>query len=93
MELYAKFHNRGFVIVSVSIDEDREKFEKALKNAGFTWRQVFDGQATKSPLVELFNARGVPISYLVGPDGKLAAKIVNGNQLQQQVTKLMENGR
>ena len=43
--------------------------------------------------MELFNARGVPISYLIGPDGKLAAKIVNGNQLQQQVTKLMENGR
>jgi hypothetical protein len=58
-----------------------------------TWGQVFDGQGTKGPLVELFNARGVPISYLIGADGKIAAKIVNGKQLQQQVTKLMENGR
>ena len=64
-----------------------------MNKAGFTWRQVFDGQGTKGPLVELFNARGVPISYLVAADGKIAAKMVNGKQLQEQVTKLMERGR
>jgi len=64
-----------------------------VKKAGFTWRQVFDGQGTKGPLVDLFNARGVPISYLIGADGKIAAKMVNGKQLEEQVDKLMEGGR
>jgi hypothetical protein len=64
-----------------------------VKNAGFTWRQVFDGQGTNGPLVKVFNARGVPISYLIGADGKIAAKIVNGKQLQEQIIRLTENGR
>jgi hypothetical protein len=64
-----------------------------VKKAGFTWRQVFDGQGTKSPLVDLFNARAVPISYLIGADRKIAAKMVNGRQLEEQVNKLMVGGR
>jgi len=85
-----KFHDRGFVIVSVSIDEDRDKFERAVKNAAFPWGQVFDSQGTNGALVTLFNARAVPISYLITVDGKIAAKLVNGTQLEQQITKVME---
>ena len=74
----------------MSIDEDRDKFERAVKNAGFTWSQVFDGNGANGALVKLFNARGVPISYLMSSDGKIAAKMVNGTHLQQHITKLME---
>ena len=74
----------------MSVDDDREKFELAIKNAAFPWGQVFDSQGTNGALVKLFNARGVPVSYLIAPDGKIAAKLVNGTQLQQQITKMME---
>jgi hypothetical protein len=74
----------------VSVDDDREKFDRAVKNAAFPWGQVFDGQGTNGALVKLFNARAVPISYLIAPDGKIAAKLVNGTQLEQQITKAME---
>ena len=74
----------------MSVDDDREKFERAVKNAALPWGQVFDSQGTNGALVKLFNARGVPVSYLIAPDGKIAAKLVNGTQLQQQITKMME---
>ena len=64
-----------------------------MNKAGFTWRQVFDGRGTKGPLVDLFNARGVPISYLIGADGRIAAKMVNGKQLDEQVNTVMGGGR
>jgi hypothetical protein len=74
----------------VSIDDDPEKFERAVKSAAFPWGQVFESQGTNGALVKLFNARAVPISYLIARDGKIAAKLVNGIQLQQQITKVME---
>jgi hypothetical protein len=46
----------------VSIDDDREKFERAVKSAAFPWGQVFESQGTNGALVKLFNARAVPIS-------------------------------
>jgi len=89
-ELYAKFHDRGLVIVGVSIDDDREQFERAWKKANLPWMQVFDGQGAKGALVKLFNARAIPVSFLIEADGRIAAKIVDSAQLQQQITKLME---
>jgi hypothetical protein len=77
-------------MVSVSIDDDREKFERAVKNADLPWSQVFDGQGTNGPLVKLFNARAVPVSYLIDAQGKIAAKIVVGGQLRDAVSKVME---
>lgn len=88
--MYAKFQNRGLVIVSVSTDEDREKFERAVKKADLPWAQVFDGQGTKGPLVKLFNGRAIPVSFLIDTGGRIAAKIVDSPQLQPQITKLME---
>ena len=74
----------------MSIDEDRDKFDRAVKNAGLTWSHVCDGYGANGELVKLFNARGVPISYVMSSDGKIVAKIVGGAQLQQQITKAME---
>jgi peroxiredoxin len=88
-ELYAKFHDRGLVIVGVSTDDDRAQFERAWQKANLPWTQVFDGQGTKGTLVKMFNARAIPVSFLIDADGRIAAKIVDA-QLQQQITKLME---
>lgn len=89
--MYAKFHDRGLVIVGVSIDDNREKFERALKNADLPWTQVFDGQGTEGALVKLFNGRAIPVSFLIDAEGRIAAKIVDTKQLQQQIAKLVEN--
>jgi peroxiredoxin len=89
-ELDAQFHQRGLQIVGVSIDDDREKFDLALKNPVRTWPQVFDALGLKGKVVELFNARGVPVSYLIDRDGRIAVKISSSEQLRAQVTKLME---
>ena len=74
----------------MSIDDDREKFERAVKKAAFPWGQVFDSHGTNGAFVKLFNARAVPMAYLIARDGKIAGKLVNGAQLQQEITKVME---
>ena len=86
----AQFHQRGLQIVGVSIDDDREKFDGALKNRVRTWPQVFDALGLKGKIVGLFNARGVPVSYLIGRDGRIATKNTSSEQLRERVKKLME---
>jgi hypothetical protein len=88
--LDAKFHQRGLQIISISIDNDREKFDRVLRNVPRGWPQVFDAQGTRGKMVELFNAHAIPVSYLIDRDGRIAAKIVSGEQLRAQVTMLME---
>jgi len=88
-ELYAKFHDRGLVIVSISIDDEREKFESVATKAALPWAQVFEGRGTKGEFVKLFNARAIPVSFLIDAEGRIAARIVAAAQLSDQISKLM----
>jgi len=77
------------VIVGVSIDTDRNAFERAVSKASLPWPQVFDG-GDKGPLVRLFNARSVPVSILIDRDGKIANRITAESALRMAITKLLE---
>jgi len=76
-------------MVGVSIDTDRNAFERAVSKASLPWPQVFDG-GDKGPLVRLFNARGVPVSILIDRDGRIANRITAESGLRTAVTKLLE---
>jgi hypothetical protein len=77
------------VIIGVSIDTDRNAFERAVSKAALPWPQVFDG-GDKGPLVRLFNAHGVPVSILIDRDGRIANRITAESELRMAVTKLLE---
>src|SRR5260370_21089311 len=88
--MYREFQARGLVIVGVSIDEDRNAFERAVAKAALPWPQVFEG-GDNGPLVHLFNCRNVPVSYLIDADGKIAAKVVTGVDLRTKVARALQH--
>src|SRR5260370_36263666 len=87
--MYREFQARGLVIVGVSIDEDRNAFERAVAKAALPWPQVFEG-GDNGPLVHLFNSRNVTVSYLIDADGKIASKIVAGVELRTKVARALQ---
>ncbi len=77
------------VIVGVSIDTDRNAFQRAVAKASLPWPQVFDG-GEKGPLVRMFNARSVPVSILIDRGGRIANRIVAETAMREAVTELLE---
>ncbi len=41
---YKKYHDKGFEIVGISLDQDKAKLEEFLKEKGMTWPQFLDGK-------------------------------------------------
>ncbi len=73
-EAYAKYHSRGFDIVSVSIDVDPEAWKKALAQEQMPWIQLQDWNARKYPEKSVFRAYeggGVPYSIMLDDEGKV----------------------
>ena len=73
-ELHEKFSTRGFVILAISVDEEKSAMQAFLKKNLVPFAIVRD-PAGKAP--EAFGAGTMPTSFVIGADGKITA-IHNG---------------
>ena len=86
---YEKHHAKGFEIVGISLDQDRGKLDAFLKARNMTWRQHFDGKGWQNEVAKAWSVQSIPATYLIGPDGKIAATDLRGKQLEQKVAALL----
>ncbi len=74
---YAKYHERGLEIVSISLDYADRVSVPALRDSvaahGMTWRHVYDGSGWNAGPVKRWFVGSIPSPFLVGRDGALAA--------------------
>jgi peroxiredoxin len=84
---YKTFHDSGFEVLGVSLDDKKNLWEKAIEKDGLTWTHVSDLKGWKNEVATLYGVSLVPTNYLIGPDGKIVAKNLREEALQ---TKLKE---
>jgi thiol-disulfide isomerase/thioredoxin len=89
LEAYEKYHDQGFEIIGISLDDDRAKLDKFIADKEIPWPQYFDGQGWESELGRRYGIQSIPATFLVGPDGRIAAKDLRGDDLAEAVAKLL----
>jgi len=89
VRLYHKFHEQGFEIYSVSLDKERNSWLKAIKDDGLVWpNHVSDLQGWTSSGGKSYGIMSVPSTVLVGPDGKIIARNLRGQDLERKLTEI-----
>ncbi len=92
-QAYAKFKNKGFTILSVSMDEERfkEAWVKAIQKDSLTWPQLCDFTAWTNKVVDAYNVlgKGIPASFLINPQGTIIAMNLRGEALEKKLTELI----
>lgn len=68
-ELYESYKSKGFEVVSISIDTDKNAWRKAMKEENMPWEQLLSDNKDKT--MEQFQFSGIPTMYLVDSDGKI----------------------
>ncbi len=88
---YKAYHEKGFEIVAISLDKagDKEKLENFIKDKEMPWPQCFDGKGWETDLVQKYGIQGIPATFLVGKDGKIAATNLRGPALEAELGKLL----
>ncbi|MBK8100365.1 MAG: TlpA family protein disulfide reductase [Planctomycetes bacterium] len=86
---YDKFHGQGFEVLGVSLDEDKSAFEKCIAEKKMSWRHHFDGKGWQNEVAQLYGVQSIPATYLIGPDGKVAAVGVRGERLGKEIARLL----
>lgn len=91
-DVYAKYHDRGFEIIGVSLDDekDRSKFIDLVAKEGVTWPQRFQGKGWKDDLAKAYTISGIPAMFLLDADGRLVTTNARGPKLEQEVRRLLK---
>jgi len=72
-KLHDEFHDRGFEIIGISLDSDKEKLESFLAKEGIKWPQYFDGAGWENEIARQYGIESIPATFLIGADGLIAA--------------------
>ncbi|HZK63223.1 MAG TPA: TlpA disulfide reductase family protein [Puia sp.] len=84
---YKRFHDKGFNVLSVSIDESKDEWLAAVKKDGLTWTQVSDLKGWETSATSLYGIQGIPMNFLLDKEGKIIGKDLRGENL---IKKLQE---
>lgn len=87
---YDRFHGKGFEIVGVSLDNNKKSWTDAVAKMQMTWPQLSDLQAWKSSAAQLYYIKSIPATLLIGPDGKIVASNLRGEQLVQKLEEIYQ---
>lgn len=84
-----KFAGDRFMVLSISLDENCDEASKMIVKEKLAWTHVCEGQWHGSRIAELYNVMGIPSTWLIGPDGKIAAKELRGHGADKAVAELL----
>jgi thiol-disulfide isomerase/thioredoxin len=68
---YDKLHDKGFEIVGISFDKEKDKLESFVKEKAMPWPQYFDGKMWQNEYGQKYGINAIPAMWLVGKDGNL----------------------
>ncbi len=86
---YKRFHEKGFDIISVSLDKSREEWLNAVKKDNLTWTQLSDLAGGKNEVAELYGVSLIPDNFLLDKDGKILARRLRGEGLTNKLEELL----
>ena len=71
IEIYSKYKNKNFEIVSVSIDTFADNWIKAIEKDSLTWTNLIDIGGWHGKVTNQFEIKGIPLNILLDKNGKI----------------------
>ena len=89
VKTFGDFHDKGFEVVGISLDQEKADMEGALKSQHMTWPQYFDGTQWQNKFAADFGVHAIPAGFLIDKKGMLRETNLRGEELGAAVGKLL----
>ncbi len=89
VEAYKKYKNKGFEVYGVALERGAQslpKWKKFTEENQMNWIHVVDLEGVSSGP---YQVSGIPMTYLLDPEGKIVAKNLRGAQLEGKLRELL----
>ncbi|MET3879101.1 TlpA disulfide reductase family protein [Chitinophaga sp. OAE865] len=91
VKAYHKFRDNNFTVLGVSLDQPGKKaaWLGAIEKDGLPWTQVSDLQFWKNAAAKLYQVHSIPQNFLIDPSGKIVAKNLRGETLEERLGEIL----
>ncbi|MBR5735188.1 MAG: AhpC/TSA family protein [Bacteroidales bacterium] len=87
---YDKYHKKGFDIVGLSFDREKEAWVKAIKEWGMPWIHLSDLKYWQSVASDVYNVNSIPDNLLIDPQGTIVARGLRGEALEAKLSEIFK---
>jgi len=90
IRLYEKYKNKGFIIIGISLDDDKTKWLKAIAKDVQPWNQYCELKTWRNnSMLNKWGITGIPYNFLIDRQGKLNDKEINIDLLEEKIKELL----
>ncbi len=87
---YTEWKNRGFDIVSISLDEKEADWKKAMNEESMIWHQYNAREGFDSKIARSYDIQGIPYALLIDSEGNIVRHGMRGASLDQALSELIQ---
>lgn len=85
--IYTDYHQKGFDVLGISLDEKMEDCKKGIQEEGYQWTILSDMKGFSSSVCKTYHVSSIPHLILVDGDGMIIAKDLRGEELKNKVAE------
>ncbi len=89
VKAYQSFKDKGFDILGVSLDDNKDKWQKAVTKDQLTWTQVSDLKGWGNEVAGKYGVRSIPSNFLLDKEGKIIARNLRGEELEAKLAEVL----
>jgi len=86
--VYNKYKAKGFDVLGVSLDNDKQRWLEAIAKDGLTWNHISDLKGWSSVPAQLYKVTGIPFTLLLDRNGVIIAKNLRGPALEEKLREI-----
>ena len=87
---YKKYHKKGFDIVGLSFDKDKDAWIKAIDEWDMSWHHLSDLKYWESVAAGVYSVTGIPDNILVDPQGIIISRGLRGEALENKLADIFK---
>lgn len=86
------FEGQPLVILSISLDDDEQKWKDFIEKNGMNWMHYRDG-GFEGPVAKMFGVDAIPHTFTIDPDGVLQDERIGDASIEGKLKKLVSRAR
>lgn len=85
---YNKYKDKGFTVLGISLDQNKNAWLKAIEKDNLTWTHVSDLKGWNNEVAQAFGISSIPQNILIDKQGIIIAKNLRGNGLEEKLREI-----
>ncbi len=86
---YQKYKDKGFDVLAVSMDDNKDKWLAAIAKDNLTWTHVSDLKGWQNTVGKMYGVASIPFNLLLDKEGKILAKSLRGADLDAKLAEIL----